>query len=145
MSIRFSKYHALGNDYLVLAEPRRLPLLDGPYVKRLCDRHRGVGADGVLAIRDADGCIGVTIWNADGSLAEKSGNGLRIFSKFLWDEGYVERQPIRIATAGGDVRPVICTSPSVFTVSRSAQLVDPTGLALRIYPATHLNCAHLSS
>ncbi len=103
MSIRFCKYQALGNDYLVLADDRFSEQLNGPWVQRLCDRHYGVGADGVLAVRSATEGVGVTIWNADGSLAEKSGNGLRIFARFLWDEGRVARQPICIAAAGGDV------------------------------------------
>lgn len=103
MSIRFCKYEALGNDYLVLADSRFSEQIDGPYVQRLCDRHCGIGADGVLTSPGGTSPVTVTIWNADGSQAEKSGNGLRIFARFLWDEGWVADQPIRIAAAGGEV------------------------------------------
>ncbi|MBX2796880.1 MAG: diaminopimelate epimerase [Myxococcales bacterium] len=73
------KAHGLGNDYLVL---ERGPALTPALVRQLCDRHRGVGADGILEPRptDAPGAFGVRIWNPDGSIAEKSGNGLRIFA-----------------------------------------------------------------
>jgi diaminopimelate epimerase len=80
----FFKGHGLGNDYLVV-DPEELDFAVTPAnVRRLCDRHTGVGADGVLALvpsRRAD--FGLRIWNPDGSEAEKSGNGLRIFARFL--------------------------------------------------------------
>lgn len=79
--LRLWRAHGLGNDYLVLdAGP---PL--GPELARaLCDRHRGVGGDGVLEpIAPGPATYGVRIWNPDGSIAEKSGNGLRIFARFL--------------------------------------------------------------
>lgn len=78
----FWKAHGLGNDYLVLERPLEL---DAATVRALCDRHRGVGGDGILepmaAEHGAD--FGVRIWNPDGSVAEKSGNGLRIFARWL--------------------------------------------------------------
>lgn len=79
--IRLWRAHGLGNDYLVLeAGP---PLTPG-LARALCDRHRGVGGDGVLEpIPPGPATYGVRIWNPDGSVAEKSGNGLRIFARFL--------------------------------------------------------------
>lgn len=78
----FWKAHGLGNDYLVLEAPLEL---DAARVRALCDRHRGIGGDGILepiaAEQGAD--FGVRIWNPDGSVAEKSGNGLRIFARWL--------------------------------------------------------------
>lgn len=75
--------HGLGNDYLVWEGPPLKPAL----VVALCDRHRGVGGDGVLEpTRSARADFGVRIWNPDGSVAEKSGNGLRIFSRYLVGE-----------------------------------------------------------
>lgn len=88
--MRFWKYHALGNDYLVL-DPRHWPTPpDGPKARRLCDRHRGIGADGILygPIPDQPP-FSLLIFNSDGSQAEKSGNGLRIFARFLRQMGYV--------------------------------------------------------
>lgn len=102
--MRFAKYHGLGNDYLVLPDVRGDELA-GAAVMRLCDRHRGVGADGVLTDEsDAGGAFTVRIFNPDGSEAEKSGNGLRIFARFLWDAGRVADAPFAVRTRGGDVR-----------------------------------------
>jgi len=72
--------------------------------RRLCDRHRGVGADGVLVhVASARADAGVRIFNPDGSEAEKSGNGLRIFAKYLRDHGHVRRPVFRVETASGVV------------------------------------------
>ena len=77
------KSHGLGNDYLVLASGEALT----PAAARaLCDRHTGVGADGVLEpVPSQQATYGLRIWNPDGSQAEKSGNGLRIFARWLVD------------------------------------------------------------
>jgi diaminopimelate epimerase len=100
----FAKYHALGNDYLVLDGDLQRPKLDAARVRALCDRHTGVGSDGVLALhRPKRGGFSLRIWNPDGSEAEKSGNGARIFARFLWDFGYVKRKELEIATPGGPV------------------------------------------
>ena len=86
----FSKYQALGNDYLV-GTPDKNELLPAEDVRRLCHRHFGIGADGILMgpTRLGDKHFGVSIYNADGSLAEISGNGLTIFSKYLLDHHYI--------------------------------------------------------
>ena len=77
--MRFYKAHGLGNDYLLAESPRPL---EAARVRALCDRHRGLGADGILEpLAGPD--HPVRIWNPDGSIAEKSGNGLRIFAWFL--------------------------------------------------------------
>lgn len=83
--MHLDRYHGLGNDYLVKASG---PPLGADSVVALCDRHTGVGGDGILEPFDTDRADhGVTIWNPDGSIAEKSGNGLRIFAQWLVDEG----------------------------------------------------------
>jgi diaminopimelate epimerase len=75
--------HGLGNDYLVLMSGETL---DAATVRALCDRHTGVGGDGVLEpLPGLETEYGLRIWNPDGSLAEKSGNGLRIFARYLVD------------------------------------------------------------
>jgi diaminopimelate epimerase len=98
----FVKSHGLGNDYLVV-EPVNLPFeLTAGAVRLICDRNRGVGSDGILVVTDSvRGDIGVRILNPDGSEAEKSGNGIRIFAKFLRDHGYTDRDRFVIETAGG--------------------------------------------
>lgn len=91
------KYHALGNDYLVWHGDGALP--EG-VVRALCDRHGGPGGDGVLAATARHGdAFGVRIYNPDGSVAEKSGNGLRIYARWLVDQGQAAAdQPIALWT-----------------------------------------------
>jgi diaminopimelate epimerase len=104
--MQFKKYQALGNDYLVIQPGKCGEILQSEDIRRICDRHFGVGADGILfGPVAAAGCdFGVRIFNPDGSEAEKSGNGLRIFSRYLWDNGLVKNDPFTIHTAGGVVR-----------------------------------------
>jgi diaminopimelate epimerase len=87
-----TRSHGLGNDYLV-ADPAELPFAVSPErLRLLCDRHHGVGSDGLLLL---NGPLGLRIFNPDGSEAEKSGNGLRIFARWLYDSG---RAPGRVFT-----------------------------------------------
>jgi len=109
--VRFHKYHALGNDYLVL-NPADFSGWTAPTVEQIrviCHRNFGIGSDGILwgPLPAPDGAFGLRIFNPDGSEAEKSGNGLRIFSRFLQDIGRVGRSPFAIETIGGRVRSVI--------------------------------------
>jgi len=103
--IEFHKYHALGNDYLVLPgiDPATLTAAT---ISRICDRHFGLGSDGLLLPggRDSEGRFLLRIFNPDGSEAEKSGNGLRIFARFLWDQREVTIEPFAVLTKGGPVR-----------------------------------------
>jgi diaminopimelate epimerase len=92
-----TKSHGLGNDYLVV-DPGDLPFEITPArVRLLCDRHVGVGSDGMLVL---EGRLGVRIWNPDGSEAEKSGNGLRIFAKWLYDTGRAPGRTFAIEVGG---------------------------------------------
>jgi diaminopimelate epimerase len=102
---QFAKYHALGNDYVVV-DPRRLTFRLTPVrIRALCDRHTGIGSDGILALAPTRAAhFRVRIFNPDGSEAEKSGNGVRIFARALYDLGYTRRTRIAIATKGGLVR-----------------------------------------
>jgi diaminopimelate epimerase len=107
--LAFAKYHALGNDYLVI-DPQKNQLASSPdemstLCERLCERRRGIGADGVVIgpLFDADGQMGIRIFNPDGSEAEKSGNGLRIFARYALEAGYVTEPAFRLVTRGGVV------------------------------------------
>jgi diaminopimelate epimerase len=82
--MRFSKWHGLGNDYLLVERADVGSPLEAPLVRRLCDYHLGVGSDGVLEVLAADGARAeIVIWNPDGSTAELSGNGTRIVARWL--------------------------------------------------------------
>ena len=103
--MKFHKYHALGNDYLVL-DPVDCPSLYSPAeIEKICHRHFGLGSDGILfgPLESDEADFGLEIWNPDGSEAEKSGNGLRIFCRYLFDQGHVGANPFRIMTRGGRV------------------------------------------
>jgi diaminopimelate decarboxylase/diaminopimelate epimerase len=102
---KFVKYHALGNDYLVL-NPTDVPAALTPFqVQLICHRRYGIGSDGILlGPLEAPECdFGLRLYNPDGSEFEKSGNGLRIFSRYLWDAGWVQEKPFTISTPGGQV------------------------------------------
>jgi diaminopimelate epimerase len=105
VGISFVKYQALGNDYLVI-DPTDLrgDLLPGQ-IRRICDRHYGAGSDGLLLgpFEDSDCDFGLRLFNPDGGEFEKSGNGLRIFARYLWDQGLVQNELFTIATPGGPV------------------------------------------
>lgn len=97
--MRFFKYHALGNDYLVL-EGGRLP--EARLVQRICDRRRGIGSDGVLLEVPAPvGMFGFRVINPDGSEAEVSGNGARIFARHLFNQARVAMGPFGLVSSAG--------------------------------------------
>ncbi len=115
--INFVKYSALGNDYIVIDPNKNSFDPDKTVIKNICNRNFGIGADGILLgpiIDWKNKTISVRIFNSDGSEAEKSGNGLRIFSQYLMDEGYIQKKTfgidgkrsssIIIKTIGGNVR-----------------------------------------
>ncbi|MBI4279182.1 MAG: diaminopimelate epimerase [Armatimonadetes bacterium] len=98
----FVKSHALGNDYIVVDPGRLTAPLTPAVIRRICDRHTGVGSDGILALAPTTRAdFGLRIFYPDGSEAEKSGNGLRIFVRFLYDHGYTRRSRFTIDTLGG--------------------------------------------
>ena len=103
----FVRSHGLGNDYLVVDTGRLGFELTPARVRTICHRNLGVGSDGILALVAPPGGqadFAVRILNPDGSEAEKSGNGLRIFAKFLHDHGYTKKTEFTIHTLGGVVR-----------------------------------------
>lgn len=130
----FHKYHALGNDYLVL-DPSEAPELPDPEaIRRICHRNFGLGSDGILfgplPAENAD--FGLRILNPDGSEAEKSGNGLRIFARYLSDRGKVGKAPFEVETPGGVVRCVVSADKRLITVdmgqvSFEAEKIPVTG------------------
>jgi diaminopimelate epimerase len=100
----FVKSHALGNDYIVLDQKQLSRRLTPEAVRLICDIHYGIGSDGILLVTPGVGAdFGVRIFNPDGSEAEKSGNGLRILAKFLYDHGYTDRSEFTVSTLGGTV------------------------------------------
>lgn len=103
MQIVLEKYHGLGNDYLVFDPNKNELELNEENVKMICNRNVGLGSDGILEGPLLGEHLAVKIWNPDGSVAEKSGNGVRIFAKYLKDAGYVQKKNYELMTDGGIV------------------------------------------
>ena len=104
MKLTAEKYHGLGNDYLVYDPNKNKLELNPRRVQLLCNRNFGVGADGILEgpLLSGEG-ISMTVWNPDGSRTERSGNGVRIFAKYLKDAGYVQKKDFVIDCQGEQV------------------------------------------
>lgn len=110
--MKYSKYHALGNDYLVIAPQDLVCELTSEKIERICHRNFGIGSDGILfgPLPSNNARFGLRIFNPDGSEAEKSGNGLRIFSRYLWDAQLVKDEEFDINTLGGRVKARVANS-----------------------------------
>ena len=103
--VTLKKYHGLGNDYLIYDPNQNRELLQERQIQLLCRRNTGVGADGILSGPVFENeKIKVRIFNPDGSEAERSGNGIRIFSKYLKDAGYVKEKCYELWTKAGPVQ-----------------------------------------
>ncbi|HEX5526121.1 MAG TPA: diaminopimelate epimerase [Solirubrobacterales bacterium] len=108
--MKFEKWQALGNDYLII-ERERLPWeLTATRIEWLCDQHFGVGADGILLLapsEDPELVAGLRIFNPDGSEAELSGNGAREAILYLRRHGWTDQDEFAISTVAGPIRPTI--------------------------------------
>jgi diaminopimelate epimerase len=133
--MRFHKYHALGNDYIVL-DPADYPQWAQPtpaQVRVICHRNYGVGSDGILwgPLASAKADFGLRIFNPDGSEAEKSGNGLRIFSRYLLDQGRLESRRVTLETPGGVVTAEIGEDGGLITVAMGLVSFDSRVIPVR--------------
>ncbi len=123
--MRFAKGHGTGNDFVILPDPDGELELSAELVAKICDRHFGLGADGVLrvvrtAVAGADAVGRGAEWfmdyrNADGSVAEMCGNGIRVFAKYLLEAGLASGPEVQIATRTG-TRSVRAEADGQFTV-----------------------------
>lgn len=105
MKTKFYKYQAIGNDYIVLDPVTFNQPLNPNIIQKICDRKYGVGADGILyGPTNKNNNLSVKIFNPDGSEAEKSGNGIRIFSRYLFDRKYIKNNSFLLHTKGGMVQ-----------------------------------------
>jgi diaminopimelate epimerase len=111
----FAKAHGLGNDFLLVAD-ELVPSDVATWARLLCDRHRGVGEDGVLRYRIADGAAHMRLINADGGEVELSGNGVRCLAGFVHDKGWLPAAHVVMTPAGP--RPVVVSrrGPKRFSI-----------------------------
>jgi diaminopimelate epimerase len=104
ITMDFYKYHGLGNDYIVIDPAKNAIVLNAETITRICDRNYGIGSDGILyGPIFGDGPMKLRIFNPDGSEAEKSGNGVRIFTRYLHEHGYVKGTTASFSTPGGPI------------------------------------------
>jgi diaminopimelate epimerase len=97
MTLRFAKAHGLGNDF-ILVEAGSVPADSAPWARALCDRHTGIGADGILAYRVRDGIVTMRLINADGGEAQISANGMRCLGAYAFWRGLVPARHLVDAT-----------------------------------------------
>jgi diaminopimelate epimerase len=104
MQLRFSKMHGLGNDFVVVDGVRQQIALDAATVRRLADRHTGIGCDQLLLVEpppDDSVDFRYRIFNADGGEVEQCGNGARCFARFVRNQGLSDQATLRVATSAG--------------------------------------------
>ena len=138
--MRFSKWHALGNSYLVLERSELGSPLDPALARRLCDLRYGVGADGVLEILESNGATAsLAIWNPDGSAAEFSGNGTRIAA--LWLAGRSGASDVSITVGDRTYRATLRENGLVETAVgpvavRETETIDVAGERVKLTPVS---------
>lgn len=127
MRLKFAKMQGQGNDFVVLDGIRQRVGLTPEQVRRIADRHFGVGCDQLLVVERASSPANdfrYRIYNADGGEVEQCGNGARCFARFVLDEGLTEKHELRVETASGVIAPRIEPSGQV-TVDMGAPRFDP--------------------
>jgi diaminopimelate epimerase len=145
-AIPFVKGHGTGNDFVILPNPTGELTVDAPLVRALCDRHRGLGADGVLVVaRTGDhpevaDQADVAPWfmdyrNGDGSVAQMCGNGARVFVAHLLEEGLAGSGSFHIATRGGARRVSVDSSDSIRIDMGPATVLDRADIEVRVTDA----------
>lgn len=138
--MRFSKWHGLGNDYLLIERAEAGAPLEARVVQRLCDYHFGIGSDGILEVTSVSGAsMDVVIWNPDGSTAELSGNGTRIAARWLARE--TGRNEVRVRVGSREVTATMRGGLQVETQMGRVEVGDPEelevdGLALEFTPVS---------
>jgi diaminopimelate epimerase len=139
--VRFTKYHGLGNDYIVIDPADLHSPLTPALIRCICDRHYGAGSDGILLgpLPAASADFGLRIFNPDGSEVEKSGNGLRIFARNLWDRDLVGAEPFTVATAGGVVTAQVEQTGHMVTVAMGQVSFDSQTIPVAGPPRAVLN------
>ena len=117
--MQFWKLHGLGNDFIALDGRKREGADYTELARTLCDRHTGIGADGlIVAENSASADIRMRIINSDGSEAEMCGNGIRCFAKYIYESGILVKETMEIETLGGLMRPVLTIEDGCVTLVR---------------------------
>ena len=134
MSFEFSKMHGLGNDFVVIDALRQTVTLDAQQIRRLADRHFGVGCDQVLLVEPAQTAAAdfrYRIFNADGGEVEQCGNGARCFARFVYDHGLTRKRRIPVETRAGLLELLIQDDGQV-TVNMGMPRLEPEDIPLQV-------------
>ena len=135
LKINFTKMQGLGNDFVVLDYDEYKKTLKTPeeLAIKLCDRHFGIGADGLIIVnphtKDTD--IGWIFYNSDGSIAQMCGNGIRCFAKYVYDKGYVNKKEFSVETKAGTIIPKILDDGRV-RVNMSKPVLTPEKIPAKV-------------
>ncbi|WP_103534965.1 diaminopimelate epimerase [Streptomyces sp. SM11] len=151
--IAFLKGHGTENDFVIVPDPDNTLTLPAAVVARLCDRRAGIGGDGLLHVvrsaahPEARGMAGAAEWfmdyrNADGSIAEMCGNGVRVFARYLQRAGLVEEGDLTVATRGGLKRVHLAKNGDI-TVSMGRALLPEESVTVNVgdrsWPTRNVN------
>ncbi len=132
--INFTKMQGLGNDFVILdyEEYKRTQKSPSELAVKLCDRHFGIGADGLIIVnpdtKDTD--IGWIFYNSDGSIAQMCGNGIRCFAKYVYQKGYVTKKEFSVETKAGTIIPKILDDGRV-RVNMSKPILEPAKIPVK--------------
>lgn len=135
MKLKFTKMHGLGNDFVVIDAVSRPIALDAATIRRLADRHFGVGCDQVLMVEPPPGPeadFRYRIFNADGSEVAQCGNGARCFARFVREKGLIDRDVIRVVTAAGAMTLTLVGKDRV-RVNMGVPDFDPAAIPLAVH------------
>ena len=137
MKIEFTKMNGLGNDFILLdGVNRELPEDIADFARKVCDRHFGIGADGVLLILPSEIFdIRMRIINSDGTFAQMCGNGIRCFAAYVYENGLVDKADMKVETDAGMIRPrLIFGDDGVekVEVDMGVPRLDPTAIPVNI-------------
>lgn len=129
MKFKFTKMHGLGNDFIVLDGINQKIELNREQIKKLADRHFGIGFDQLLLVEKAEGAADFRyrIFNADGGEVEQCGNGARCFVRYVHDHGLTHKNEIRIETLSGVISPKLETNGNI-TVDMGKPIFEPEAI-----------------
>jgi len=139
--MKYTKYHALGNDYIVIHPADLKKEISQDMIRLICHRNYGVGSDGILlGPLESQSCdFGLRIFNPDGSEAEKSGNGLRIFARWIIDKSLTGEYTFTVETPGGPVSCEVSPDGRSVRVEMGKVSFDSTIIPVKGAPREVLN------
>ncbi len=133
--INFTKMQGLGNDFVILdfEEYKKANLSPSKLAIKLCDRHFGIGADGLIIVnpntKNTD--TGWIFYNSDGSIAQMCGNGIRCFAKYVYDKGLINKKEFSVETKAGNIIPKILDDGRI-RVNMSKPILAPDKIPAKV-------------